>query len=60
LYRGIHNIKQNNKLIKQNKTMKSLTTDDILGARPKIRHAPRNLIRDQRIAQQPSHNPYST
>jgi hypothetical protein len=56
----MHNIKQNNKLIKQNKTMKSLTTDDILGAKPKIRHAPRNLIRDQRIAQQPSHNPYST
>jgi hypothetical protein len=45
---------------KEEKTMKSLTTDDILGAKPKIRHAPRNLIRDQRIAQQPSHNPYST
>jgi hypothetical protein len=43
--------------------MKSLTTDDILGAKPRIRHAPRNLIRDQKISQQynqPTNYPYST
>lgn len=26
--------------------MKSLRTDDILGAKPRIRHAPKNIIRD--------------
>lgn len=38
--------------------MSNLKTDDILGARPRIRHAPRNLIREQKQAQQP--NDYST
>lgn len=33
--------------------MSNLKTDDILGARPRIRHAPRNLIRDQRLSQRP-------
>lgn len=32
--------------------MKSLKTDDILGARPKIRHPPRNLVREQQISHQ--------
>lgn len=41
--------------------MKSLKTDDILGARPTIRHAPRNLIRDQRLShQQASSYPYAS
>lgn len=32
--------------------MLSLKTDDIVGAKPRIRHAPRNLIRDQKLSQQ--------
>ncbi len=29
--------------------MKSLRTDDIMGARPRIRHAPRVLVREQSL-----------
>lgn len=32
--------------------MLSLKTQDIVGAKPRIRHAPRNLIRDQKLSQQ--------
>lgn len=32
--------------------MLSLKTEDIVGAKPRIRHAPRNLIRDQKLSQQ--------
>lgn len=39
--------------------MSNLKTDDILGARPRIRHAPRNLIRDQKLAQQSPQSPYN-
>jgi hypothetical protein len=44
--------------------MFNLKTDDILGARPRIRHAPRNLIRDQKLSQQNNDSygnaPYNT
>lgn len=41
--------------------MKSLRTDDIMGARPRIRHAPRVLVRDSSKdryidRQSPEHN----
>ena len=38
--------------------MKSLRTDDILGAKPRIRHAPRNLIHEQRSQQQQQYRDY--
>ena len=35
--------------------MKSLRTDDILGARPKIRHAPRLLVRHEQSYEHPNY-----
>lgn len=31
--------------------MNSLRTDDILGAKPRVRHMPKDLIRERRVAQ---------
>lgn len=30
-------------------TMNSLRTDDILGAKPRVRHMPLNLLRERRV-----------
>ena len=37
--------------------MKSLRTDDIIGAKPRIRHPPKNLVHEQRVYQQAQFNP---